>query len=311
MLVALSVVMALGALCLPVVGVILALLYALPILVLVVRHGMRWAVMAAAASAVLMAALIEPMVSLRMAISFTPTGLALGIGFRRRWGGVRVFVLALAVSILAKLAALGLLFAVTGVNPLNMELEAVQQTFDASFQMYEGMGVSGEAIDKSRAQIGEGLQFVSMLLPLVVAMMGLLDTAIGYFAGGRVLRRLGHETPALPPFAAWRLPQVFLYVFGFALVGLYWGTTRDIKMLYQAALNLNMLAIFAGMIEGLSLMSYVMDRYRLSRLIRVPIYAMVVLNGTLAQILAFAGLFDMLFDYRRRFGKKDGTDKRS
>ena len=155
MLVALSVVMALGALCLPVVGVILALLYALPILVLVVRHGMRWAVMAAAASAVLMAALIEPMVSLRMAISFTPTGLALGIGFRRRWGGVRVFVLALAVSILAKLAALGLLFAVTGLNPLNMELEAVQQTFDASFKMNEVKCMSREAIKKSRAQRSE------------------------------------------------------------------------------------------------------------------------------------------------------------
>ena len=37
---------------------------------------------------------------------------------------------------------------------------------------------------------------------------------------------------------------------------------------------------------------------------RVCLYAFVLLGGVLVQILAFTGLFDMLFDYRRRFGKK-------
>lgn len=305
MLVALSVIMALGALYLPVLGIAFALLYALPLIVLVVRHGLRWGILASIVSGVLMAALIEPMIALRMVLSFAPAGLALGLGFRRKWGGVRTFVLALFASVIAKVATLALLFAVTGINPLHMELELVQQTFDASFQTYEEMGVDAATLDASRAEFAAGLQFVSMLLPLVVLFMGVLDTAVGYFVGGRVLRRLGHETPALPPFAEWRLPQVFLYVFGFALVGLYWGITRDIQPLYQAALNLNMLAIFAGLIEGLSLMSCVMDRYQLSRFVRVPIYAFVLLNGVLMQILAFTGLFDMLFDYRRRFGGAD------
>ena len=119
-----------------------------------------------------------------------------------------------------------------------------------------------------------------------------------------MLRRLGESVPQLPPFAEWRLPQFFLYLLGFALVGIYWGGSREIQPLYQAAFNLNMVAMGAGVIQGLSLMSYVMDRFRVGKVMRICLYAFVLLGGVLMQILAFTGLFDMLFDYRRRFGQK-------
>ena len=63
-------------------------------------------------------------------------------------------------------------------------------------------------------------------------------------------------------------------------------------------------AMGAGVIQGRSLMSYAMDRFRVGKVMRVCLYAFVLLGGVLVQILAFTGLFDMLFDYRRRFGKK-------
>ena len=95
-----------------------------------------------------------------------------------------------------------------------------------------------------------------------------------------------------------------MYLLGFALVGIYWGGSREIQPLYQAAFNLNMVAMGAGVIQGLSLMSYVMDRFRVGKVMRICLYAFVLLGGVLMQILAFTGLFDMLFDYRRRFGQK-------
>ena len=43
---ALTVILALAAVYLPVVGVVASLVWAIPIIVLVVRHGLRWGVMA-------------------------------------------------------------------------------------------------------------------------------------------------------------------------------------------------------------------------------------------------------------------------
>ena len=63
---ALTVILALAAVYLPVVGMAAALVWALPIIVLVVRHGLRWGIMAVLVSGIIMALLIEPMISLRM-----------------------------------------------------------------------------------------------------------------------------------------------------------------------------------------------------------------------------------------------------
>lgn len=301
---ALTVILALAAVYLPVVGMAAALVWALPIIVLVVRHGLRWGIMAVLVSGIIMALLIEPMISLRMVLSFAPTGLMLGVAFREQWSGAKTFGSALLVSIVAKLLSLGFLFLVTSVNPLSLELEAMKGGFNQTFAIYEQMGMDPAALEKSREDIARGMEFLSMLLPLVVFIMGLFDTVLGYLVGSRVLRRLGHQVPQLPPFSEWHLPQFFLYLLGFALVGLYWGGTREIKWLYQIAMNLNMVAMFAGIVQGLSLMSYVMKRYRVRRVLRLLFYLLVLTAGPLMQILAFTGLFDMAFDYRRRFGNR-------
>lgn len=305
LLAALTVVLAMAAFYLPVIGVAAALLWALPVIVLVVRHGLHWGLMAVLVSGAIMAILIEPVLSLRMVISFAPAGLVLGYGFRNCWRGVKVFGLALSASLLGKLLALGLLFAVTAINPLTMETEAVRETFEQTFQLYESAGVDAETLRKSREEVQAGLDMLGLLLPLVIIMMGLFDTVAGYLLGTRILRRLGHTVPRLPEFAAWRLPVAFLYLFGFSLVGLYWGSAHDIPWLYQLSLNGDMLAIFAGMVQGLSIVHCLMRHYRLSLFVRVAIYVMLLLNSFLAQLVALTGLMDMVFDYRRRFAKRN------
>ena len=115
-----------------------------------------------------------------------------------------------------------------------------------------------------------------------------------------------HEPAQLPPFADWRLPKAFAYLFGFAMVGLYWGGTRQIDWLYQASLNADMLALFAGLIQGLALMATVMNKFKVRGFWRWLFYLLILVNGLFAQILAFTGLFDMVFDYRRRFSRHNG-----
>lgn len=301
---ALTVILAMAAAYLPVIGMVAALVWALPVVVLIVRHGLRWGVMSVLVSGVIMALLLEPMLSLRMVLSFGPTGLMLGYAFRHHWSGAHAFGMTLVASVAGKLLTFGLLFLVTSVNPLNMQMDVMQQSLDQTFAVYEQMGLDKNAIAASKAQISEAMTYLNLLLPFIVGVMGLLDAGVAYIVSSRVLRRLGETVPQLPPFAEWRLPQFFLYLLGFALVGIYWGGSREIQPLYQAAFNLNMVAMGAGVIQGLSLMSYAMDRFRVGRVMRMFFYAFVLLGGVLVQILAFTGLFDMLFDYRRRFGQK-------
>ncbi|MBO6235684.1 MAG: DUF2232 domain-containing protein, partial [Schwartzia sp.] len=117
LLAAITVVMALIGVYVPLLGTVAILMWPLPILVLIVRHGLKWGLMAVFVSAVLTAALVEPAVSLRLALAFAPGGVALGLGFRNEWSSVRTLVTGIVVSMVSKLAALALLFAITGIEP--------------------------------------------------------------------------------------------------------------------------------------------------------------------------------------------------
>ncbi|MBP5199155.1 MAG: YybS family protein [Schwartzia sp.] len=301
---ALTVAMALIGIYVPILGTVAVLMWPLPIIVLIVRHGLRWGVMAVAVSGVLTAVRLEPTVSLRLALAFAPGGIALGWGFRKEWSPVRTLTTGIVVSMAAKLAALWLLFLLTGVEPFSSQFDIMEQSFDSSAEIYRSMGMTDAQIEESRTIFMDNLALVRLLLPLIVVIMGVMDTMLNYFLGGIVLRRLGHDVKTLPPFAEWRLPKVFVYLFGFSLVGAYWGSTRNIALLYQASLNVSMLATFAGMIEGLSVYAYASRHFRWPTFFSMAFITFVMLNGFLLRILCLVGLFDMVIDYRKRFWTK-------
>ena len=71
--------------------------------------------------------------------------------------------------------------------------------------------------------------------------------------------------------------------------------------IYEVALNLTVVAMLIGLVQGLSLMSFLFDRYKLSKFLRVAFYVMVLLNMFFVQLVAITGLIDMMFDYRKKF----------
>ena len=131
-----------------------------------------------------------------------------------------------------------------------------------------------------------------------------LAVLVNFVAAGVLFSRIGQKMPSLPPFREWRFSVYFLFLFGFSLVGLYWGGTRHIPLLYEASLNGDILATFAGLIQGFSLLWYVADHWKIGRFWRWTIVAFAVLSAFLMQLIAFTGLFDMYFDYRRRFSRR-------
>ena len=305
-LAALSVVLGLMAVYLPILGVIAVMVWALPLLIVTVRHGLKYGIAAAVAAMAVLSLFAGPPLAFRLFLAFAPTGVVLGQAIRSGCSGTRTFFYGLAASIGGKLLGFALIFFLMGIDPWQAQLDGLTQAFSTTLSMYEDMGLDAAAVAQSRGEIEAALTMIGKLAPLVVLIMGLSDTVVLFLLGGRILRRLGSAAPQLPPFGAWRLPVGFLYLFGFSLVGLYWGGTRELPAVYTAALNANMAAMLAGGIQGLSLLSVLLGHFRLGRGVRILIYVFVLFNGLLLQIVAFTGLIDMFFDYRKRFAGRTG-----
>lgn len=304
LLTALTVVAALISVYIPVLGIVAAMIWPLPIVVLIVRHGIRWGVLSTIASGIIMSILIEPVMAFRMIIGFVLPSLVLGYGFRNNWPAAKNLLLSLGVSMLSMLAALGMVFLATGINPLAMQVDLLKESFDAAIAFYDSMGMDPAHIQESKENFESAFKLIGMLMPLVILSTSLMVTWINFAVGGKVLRRLGHPVTLLPAFSDWKLPRFFAYAFAFALVGLYWGTTREIELLVQASVNVYVLATIAGFIQGSSMLSALANRFRVSRFIFWLLIFFIFLNGLLAQIVSFAGLFDMIFDYRGKLNRQ-------
>ena len=301
LLTALSVVLVLAAVYMPFIGVLLMLFWPLPLIVIVVRHGIRWGLMAAVLTGLFVTIFTGPMMAMRLVFDFAPVGLLLGWAFAKGWSGVRALVFAILVAIAGQAVSVGAFLLVTDVNMVTMQADVIKTTGDSYLQLYEGLGVSEETLTQTRAEIEQIVKTVTYLIPLVFILMGVLYGTVAYLSGRKLLRRLGHTVTDFPPVHEWRLPLAFLYLFGFALVGLYWGGTRQILWLYQLSLNVNALAIMAGLVQGLILVHCLFRHFNVSIALRLVFYVFILMTPFLAQVVAMTGLIDMIFDYRQRF----------
>ena len=301
LVVAIAVILGLISTYIPVIGMFVDFFWALPFAVLSVRLGIQKAAYALMATILLLSLFIGPVFTIRLALSFGFTGLALGFAIQKNFSAVKIFMVTLMVSFASQIVAMMILLFVMDINFIDNQVSMVRESFEQTFSLYESLGVDQSQIEQAREQVEPAISLLNLLMPTLILLMALINTVVCFFTAKWIFPKIGLFVPPMLPFAQWRFPVAFLYLMVLALLGLYWGETRNLTLLYTVSVNANILALLVGFIQGLSVLSFVADRFTISKLIRRLVFLMIFLNFMLFQIIAFTGLFDMFFDYRRRF----------
>lgn len=301
---ALAVLMALISIYVPVIGAAVVFILPLPVIILVVRHGVKWGILLSAVSAALIAILVHPMQALKIFVAFGLVGMVFGYTYRKGYSALKSLLIGIFSSILSILAVIALSILLLNVNPLHMQ-EAIAGSFETSMGIYRAAGMDGRQIAQVEKELKEAVEMIGLLTPMIVVFSGIAIAYINFIVAGKVLKKLGHtDIVSLKPFVQWRMPLWAVYLYAFALIGMYWGSTRGLDLLFQASLNANILSTLLGFIQGMTLVAGLMGRYHLSKPIRWLILIIIMTNGFFLQMIGFVGLFDIVVDYRRRLGWK-------
>lgn len=284
---------------LPVIGIAAALVCPLPLAVLVIRQGVRIAVLAAVVAGTVGAIIGGPMTGLSIVITFAPLGIVLGLGVRRRHRAGTILVASVAVVTVSLLINLGLTLVIAGVNPYTTLIEGMQQGQERAVQLYERLGISREQIHQATGPMRQMLDLLPRLIPLLVVVGGATTAYLNYQVGRAVLRKLGETLPALPPMSTWRVPPLFLWALPVSFFLTEWGRRRYPAM-ETAGLNIFVLAQMVFSVQGLAVGWALFDRYTTPRWLRWVIIAFAVTNPLLGVVAFALGLADAAFDLRRR-----------
>lgn len=306
LLIAISILLGAISMYLPILGTIVEFFWTFPLLVIVVRHGISRGLISWFAVTILFSLFVGPLTAVRMSISYGAASIALGFGIVKGFRPTISIAISMIAGFAAQILTVAILFFFLDINIITMQLKLVQESFDQTFAMYESLGVDPKTISEAKSQINPALEIVAVIMPLIFTFVAAINTLISYKAIKWIFPKigLGSKIIDLPAFKDWRFPSACLYLLAFSLIGLYWGTTRQILPLYQVSLNVNILTMFIGLFQGMSVVAFFMDWKNISKTIRNIFFIIMFFQLILMEIVAFIGLFDMIFDYRRRFTEK-------
>jgi uncharacterized protein YybS (DUF2232 family) len=299
LLAAIAIIFAVISAYLPVIGPFVNLLWPVPIILLGVRQGYKWSILATLVAGILIAMLIHPLQAVSVVVGFGLIGIVLGYAFRMEFSPGKTMLWGAIASLLSKAALLGIGVLITGVNPFNMQGDVMAKTIEQTIEIYKNFGMPEQELAQMTERMKTMLDFVKVILPSGFILASIADTFLNYLIAKAVLKKLGHSIAGFPPFKNWTIPSYIVYFFALAMVMIYWGNSREIAMLYHGGLNLYMITSVILFLQGLSLFNYLVDKYNLSRWARGIILLLILTNGFLSQLVICAGAIDTIIDYRK------------
>ncbi|RKJ79386.1 MULTISPECIES: YybS family protein [unclassified Pyramidobacter] len=300
LLTGLSVILYVGA-DIPVLGLLLALLSPVPLVILEMRHDLRLGFASLIVGSALVLLWGGPIAALSYALGFALMGLSMGRIIELKRSAVEILGWSSLVSLGCKLIMAVLLFYVTGLNPMNLDMSGAQQMMDMMLKLPVGAELSAAV----RAQLEATMKIMPLIVPAVLILVAVIDSAACYWITGHVLGRLDRvELPKLPPFSRWRFPSSLMWAFLVGLLCTWAGASYPAQagFLIRVGLNLDLLVRTLFLIQGMSLAAWYMDRRGLPRIVRNVILVTLAVVPFLSQLATFAGIIDMCWNIRYRFG---------
>ncbi|HET6781089.1 MAG TPA: DUF2232 domain-containing protein [bacterium] len=292
--------LALAARYLPVIQFAAALICPIPLTFLVIRQGIRVAVLAALVAAAVGAIAGGPLTGVAIVATFAPIGIALGLGVRNRWVPGRIVLVCTAVATASLLINFGLTLFIAGVNPYTVMFESLQQGQEQSLRLYERLGIDRKNLEQASGMMKQWLELMPRLIPLLIVGGAAFVALINFHVGRLVLRRFGIEVAALPPLSRWRTHALVLWTLpmGFLLSVLGQGRNPAVE---TAGLNLTLFAQTLLLLQGLLVAWSFFDRYGSPNWMRWIMIAIAFTQPILNLVIFVLGLADAVFDLRGRW----------
>lgn len=298
LLAAITIILSIISLYMPVLGVFASLVWPVPIVILGVRHGLRISILSTIVAGIFVAILSGPLQAFTVVFGFGLIGIVMGWAIKKDFSPFKVLIMGGIASLISKIVLVGLSLLIMGINPLTEEISMMKESLSTIGNMYKGMGASPEMIKSTIEQFGNALDLMALVLPGILIIASFMDSFLTYQVTKAVLSRLGQKMMNLTPFWQWQLPiytvPVFLLGKVFTMLEVYWP-----KGVFNI-LGLNIMVIFsiAFFIQGFAVLAYFMAKWNVSKVLRVLIVFLVFFNPIFAQIIFWAGMFDILFNFR-------------
>ena len=283
------------------------LLAPLPIMLLVIRWGLRIAVLACIIAAAALFQFSGPLNAMSAVAMFAPLGLALGWGVRRGFAAQWTILTGSVAFFFGTLATLAVAQGIVHQDVIGEFITAQVKGLQTAMDLQRRIGAPPGQIKEMQQLIAIMPQFLRTALPVAFALGAILWAYLCYTVARSVLRRVGHPLPAVPPMLTWRLST------GLSTVMLWGGAIASLvairaPQLGGIALDAMLVNLFVFGFQGTLVGVTWANRRGYPTFIQILFGFMLLGAGILPLLgLAILGMLDTWWDFRRLLPRGGGT----
>ncbi|MDK2896183.1 MAG: hypothetical protein PWP04_303 [Candidatus Atribacteria bacterium] len=287
---ALTVILYLSSIYIPFFGFLLSFLCPIPVMFLVIRWDLKTGLLAAGVASLVVFAFAGILQALVCLLGFSFLGVIMGLAIKRGLEWLEVIAWGTMISLLSKVALMGLALLLIGENPVAQSIAIMEDVLNQNSKFLGDVGEEG---------VKMLIQVIRLSLPGILIVASLFDTVLNFILGSWVGKKIDILFPEIPPFSLWRLPRSVAWVFilGWILVifgGVtFWG---------QVGLNVQIVTQTLFLVQGASVIYFFLDKRIASQILKVIIVLFLAIQPLFSTLIAWVGVFDTWFDFRKTKG---------
>jgi uncharacterized protein YybS (DUF2232 family) len=296
---AITVILFLASLYIPLFGTLISFLCPLPIIILCLRHNIKIAFLSLLIAFFLVSMLAGPFQGLIGMLGFGTLGIALGVAIKRKLSLLEILLIGSITSFISKIFLMLIGLWLMDVNPLLLGLEQIDQSINQSLSFYGNMGLNPEQIADLKDSLLQSVELIKIAFPAMLVVASVFDTLINYWVAGKILRRFGYYLAPFVPFYKWRASKSFFWSYLFGLLILLVNTRYNLAVLGRIGVNIQLLFSIIFLITGLAVVSFILRHYKVKPFLCWIIYIIIFIQPVFSLTVTWVGIFDVWFDFRK------------
>lgn len=288
----------------PLAGVFLQLVMPLPIVICGMRNGLRWSILSTVVATVIVAMVVNPIHALFFIAVFGIMGIVLGECMHRHLAPGKLLLYSSLGAVVSIALNMVLALYVMGINPVTMMFTSLDDAVPQIGATLASSGMDPETAAGFMHQMKENVSMMKLILPGAMLLVAPLLVLVNYWAGRKVLSRMGERFEGFPPADRWGFP---VWVAGAYIVGLFaiqfFNTDKESWQFILAA-NVWAISSMLLVVQGLVLLYWYLKKNGKPGWVFKVAFAACMLIPLFALIMTYVGGYDILFDVRELRGKK-------
>lgn len=282
----------------PLLGTLVSFLCPLPIIILYLRHNLKFTIISIFISGVLVSIIAGPLQGLMVLLGFGILGATLGYTIKKELSFNEIILFGSIASLFSKIMIILIGIWLLDINLLIFDVEQVDRIVTQSLNFYQGIGLTGEQLEFLKESLTQTLNIFRIAFPAILILASIFDVSINYIVARVVLKRFGYNLPGFSSFSNWRASKSFFWSYFLGIISIFLGVKYNIPLLNKIGVNIQIFFTIVFFVCGLSLVNFLLERYKIKSFLKWIIYIMICIQPIFSQLATWIGILDVWIDFR-------------